>query len=31
MKLTDFDIEFIKFKNEKATFHYKIDDAFFKI
>jgi uncharacterized protein len=31
MKLTDFDIEFIKFKNEKATFHYKMDDAFFKI
>ena len=27
MKLTDFDIEFIKFKNEKATFHYKIGDG----
>lgn len=31
MKLTDFDIEFIKFKNEKDTFHYELDDTFFSI
>ena len=29
MKLSDFNIEFIKFKNETDTFHYKINDLFF--
>ena len=31
MKLSDFDIEFIKFKNEKDSFSYKINDTFFEL
>ena len=29
MKLSDFNIDFIKFKNEKDSFHFKINDTFF--
>jgi len=29
MKLSDFDIDFIKFKNEKDSFNYKLNDTFF--
>ncbi|MBR9860569.1 DUF177 domain-containing protein [bacterium] len=31
MKLKDFDIDFIKFKNEVYTFTYELDDTFFKL
>ncbi|MBT6236133.1 DUF177 domain-containing protein [Bacteroidia bacterium] len=31
MKLSDFDIEFIKFKNEKDTFTFKLNDTFFQL
>lgn len=31
MKLSDFDIDFIKFKNEKYTFVLKLDDTFFSL
>ncbi|PCJ63184.1 MAG: hypothetical protein COA58_16470 [Bacteroidetes bacterium] len=29
MKLSDFDIDFIKFKNEKDSFNYKLNNTFF--
>ena len=29
MKLSEFDIEFIKFKNETDTFHFELNDTFF--
>jgi uncharacterized metal-binding protein YceD (DUF177 family) len=29
MKLSEFDIDFIKFKNEKDQFHYKLNNEFF--
>ena len=31
MKLSEFDIDFIKFKNETDEFHFKINDAFFDL
>ncbi len=31
MKLSDFDIEFIKFKNEKDTVRFKINNTFFQL
>ena len=31
MKLSDFDIDFNKFKNEKDTFRFKLTDAFFEL
>lgn len=31
MKLSDFDIDFIKFKNEKDTVRFKVDDTFFQL
>ncbi len=31
MKLSEFDIDFNKFKNEKDTFRFKLTDAFFEL
>lgn len=31
MKLSDFDIEFIKFKNEKDVVRFKLEDTFFQL
>ena len=31
MKLSEFDIDFNKFKNEKDTFSFKLTDAFFEL
>ena len=31
MRLSDFDIDFIKFKNESESFKFKLDDTFFKL